>query len=295
MKLFLCISLNHVRGPERSVLHESFGRGDRCDITRQLSNEVNPPRLSFSFVLEMPKGLRTPRSLRHLLHSTYFPTLNERIEISKQLANSVLFLHSTQFVHKNIRPERIIIFPEPSGASVFGPLFLVGFEFFRPVGGVTFLGRDPGWERELYRHPSHQSSIPEQEYVMQHDIYSLGVCLLEIGLWKSSIGFQEANDKSISIAQWDISSDLDIVHSRTRAVSIQKKLIHMANEQLPRNMGQTYTDIVIACLTCLKPENPDLRDQHPGGNDDGWCGSTIHRNCSHALAKDSSLRGMLHS
>lgn len=37
-------------------------------------------------------------------------------------------------------------------------------------------------DRNFYRHPNRQGESPKDIYVMQHDIYSLGICLLEIGL-----------------------------------------------------------------------------------------------------------------
>jgi hypothetical protein len=33
--------------------------------------------------------------------------------------------------------------------------------------------------------------FPAEEYKMQHDIYSLGVCLLEIGLWEPLVEYPE--------------------------------------------------------------------------------------------------------
>lgn len=39
------------------------------------------------------------------------------------------------------------------------------------------------WQIKVYRHPSQQCKHPETAYNFGHDIYALGVCLLEIGLW----------------------------------------------------------------------------------------------------------------
>lgn len=32
--------------------------------------------------------------------------------------------------------------------------------------------------------------MPEEEYEMRHDVYSLGVCLLEVGLGTSFVSFE---------------------------------------------------------------------------------------------------------
>lgn len=43
------------------------------------------------------------------------------------------------------------------------------------------------WHIQVYRHPSQQASIPRTEYNFGHDIYALGTCLLEIGLWDTLV------------------------------------------------------------------------------------------------------------
>ncbi|CAG8970828.1 hypothetical protein HYALB_00001616 [Hymenoscyphus albidus] len=54
-------------------------------------------------------------------------------------------------------------------------------------------------ERNLYRHPSRQGAIPADEFIMQHDIYNLGVCLLEIGLWESFVTY-DSNDSNATLS-----------------------------------------------------------------------------------------------
>ncbi|KAL5590872.1 hypothetical protein FOBRF1_014429 [Fusarium oxysporum] len=46
-------------------------------------------------------------------------------------------------------------------------------------------------------HPSQMSST-RATFSMQHDIYSLGVCLLEIGLWKSLVDYDGGDVAQIS-------------------------------------------------------------------------------------------------
>ena len=143
------------------------------------------PTRSFEFVFSIPEGLSSPRSLRSLLISKDCHPRNERFEIAKQLANSVMFVHNAQFVHKNISPETIILLKDEE--SVLGKSFLVGFEKFRLVDGKTYHQGDSVWQRNLYRYPTRQGMRPGDDYSMQHDIYSLGVCLLEVGLWSSFV------------------------------------------------------------------------------------------------------------
>jgi hypothetical protein len=69
-----------------------------------------PDKNQFDFVFGIPPAVQNPRSLRdHLLVGTPH-ALDERIRLAKQLVRSVMFVHTAGFVHKNIRPETIIIF-----------------------------------------------------------------------------------------------------------------------------------------------------------------------------------------
>lgn len=204
----------------------------------------------YEFVFEMPQGLQEPRSLRDLLANAP-PTLNVKLEIAKQLANSVLYLHATGFVHKNIRPETILIFDRGTAKASF----LVGFEDFRGAEDDTFMIGDSLPERELYRHPLRQGNNPEREYVMQHDIYSLGVCLLEIGLWTSFVRTEEGR----IVTEFD--TDVFTKDPRKRAFAIKTKLLLAADEKLPLLMGQRFKQIVERCLTCLDDETTSTWDQ----------------------------------
>ncbi|KAA6410790.1 MAG: hypothetical protein FRX48_05100 [Lasallia pustulata] len=133
----------------------------------------------FELVFDVPSGLQNPASLRSRLLSQPKISLDNRLHLAKSLARSVMFVHTSGFVHKNIWPETVVIF-EKQGSELGFP-FLVGFERFRPAAAGSKLLGDADWARNLYRHPKRQGVLPEDLYIMQHDIYSLGVCLLEIG------------------------------------------------------------------------------------------------------------------
>jgi hypothetical protein len=108
-----------------------------------------PP--TFKFLFAIPTSLSSPKSLRALLieSNPWYP-LNSRFDLAKQLTSSVLFIHSSQFVHKNIRPETTIIFEKRGkSGSDLGGLFLVGFEKFRPAEGITYRTGDGIWQHDL--------------------------------------------------------------------------------------------------------------------------------------------------
>ncbi|KAG0643137.1 kinase-like domain-containing protein [Tuber brumale] len=249
-----------------SVLRESRGVPGilTCKgVVRQQGSDGTPER--FEFILEMPNGpVESPECLRTvLLRSINEPhPLEERVLLAKQIAKAVLFVHNLNFVHKNMRPENILVFPNPG--KTLGIPFLVGFQMFRSADGVTHRAGDESWSSNLYRHPSRQGTLPDNAYRMQHDIYSLGVILLEIGLWSPFVN--EEGEPAAALSQIvHILQDRD---QRKRATRIKKVLMAMAYNHLPPKIGTKYTDIVVACLTCLDGDS-ELGSESEFLDDDG--------------------------
>jgi len=222
----------------------------------------------FELIFTIPEGLKTPRSLRSLLLvGDHLYPLNKRIDLAKQLAKSVMFVHTSQFVHKNIRPETIVVFKNE--VSKLGTPFLVGFENVRTADGVTYYLGDSEWEKNLYRHPKRQGSVPEEDYKMQHDIYSLGVCLLELGLWSSFVHYNKEADHPTTGPALDIAEQLSMKDQRKKAFEIKGILVDMAKDRLPSRIGKKYTEIVVSCLTCLDKEDNGFGDESDFVDEDG--------------------------
>jgi hypothetical protein len=193
-----------------------------------------------------------------------------RLNLAKRLTSSILFVHTVQFVHKNIRPETIIVFQDED--SDIGAPFLAGFVQFRVEDGNTYRAGDDIWEHNLCkiplnlpmiiltislpdRHPSRQGTHPELDYQMQHDIYSLGVVLLEIGLWTSFVLYGPGEEPSSPFPN-NILGPADLArprHPLGGASQIKQKLEDLAAGELPVRLGRRYSDIVLLCLRCLDP------------------------------------------
>ena len=220
--------------------------------------DLNGKLTGFHLVFNMPEHFTNPGSLRTVL-LTPPPgiTLNDRFSLTALLARSVFFMHTSRFVHKNIRPENIIIVEGESRATTRRP-FLVGFEKFRLDRGQTSRQGDARWERDLYRHPERQGKQPEQDFKMHHDIYSLGVVMLEIGLGYSFVmppSDPSVSSKSTANPKLDIAEFLSSKNVAQKARSVKKRLVELAEEKLPLAMGTKYTQAVIVCLTCLDRKN----------------------------------------
>ncbi|CUS12331.1 unnamed protein product [Tuber aestivum] len=219
----------------------------------------------FEFIYEMPPALdNAPKCLRTvLLKSPQEPhPLEERVLLAKQVAKAVMFVHNLNFVHKNMRPETILVFPNPG--KTLGIPFIVGFQMFRAADGSSYMAGDESWSKNLYRHPSRQGNYPDNKYKMQHDIYSLGVILLEIGLWTPLVG--QMGEPGVEFSQ--IVPLLQDRDQRRKAARIKKELVTMAYNHLPPRMGTKYSEVVVSCLMCLE-RDPESGSESEYPDDDG--------------------------
>lgn len=228
-----------------------------------MSGAKGDPKITL--VLNVPSDLApNPRSLRDLLLNTVPPeSLSQRFEIAQGLAKSISYVHTFGFVHKNVRPESILFFSATSGTIV--ATYLIGFELFRRDMGWTQRLGDISLDKNLYRHTSRQGMDPKWNDIMQHDIYSLGVCLLEIGLWKSFIEYTTDDTSTATRVQpadiLDFPAGLNSLQSAHHLASEGSvKLLSLTRNDLPRYMGTKYSEIVITCLTCLQGNNADFGD-----------------------------------
>lgn len=237
----------------------------------------------FDFIFRVPDAKEIIQSLRqNLLSGEMHHSLSRRVLIAKELAKSVNYVHNLNFVHKHICPETILLFEDLE--SRFST-FLVGFDNFRAADGGTNFAGDTKWERNLYRHPSRQGEFPEEEYQMQHDIYSLGVCLLEVGIWESFVSYSsdakpkpQYGDTYQQFMKWLEStgaittlpqSPNSAMFQGMIAPKLKEYFIYLAKTRLPITMGDKYSAVVLTCLTCLDKDNEDFGDEDQMSDEEG--------------------------
>ena len=216
----------------------------------------------FELLYEFPMGLSNPRSLRNLLLDPInaikgsIHSISDRFELARQLARAILFVHVTKNVHKSVRPETVLLF-EPDRSSekarypfTIGRAYIVGFEKVRKDGPYSTRKSDGEWEKDIYRHPDRQGLDPEKSYSMRHDIYSLGVVLLEIAMWKS---FLVWNDKQGYRINEHVTRIFNVEGERRLKppLEIQSALMKASRQQVPLSMGTKFAGIVEQCLDCL--------------------------------------------
>lgn len=224
------------------------------------------PTNYFQLVYNYPSGFENPRSLRDLLldeNNKKGPlhSISDRFEFAKQLARAVLYVHSTGYVHKSIRPDTILLFEQENADSAkrypryFGRPYLLGFDQLRRDGPHSNRVSDGEWQKDIYRHPTRQGLDPQKVYSMRHDIYSLGVVLLEVSLWNSFVLWDATQNVYISSEHSCKLLEKGFTKTPGRNFKspkdIQSVLLKTAERQVRLSMGDKFASIVIDCLTCV--------------------------------------------
>ncbi len=151
-------------------------------------------------VFEIPTDLTEMQTLENLvtadqeLAGARARPLDYRFRLARGIAEAVLSVHALKRVHKNIRTSNILLLkPKDSDIMQMGNPFLIDWAMLRSTDMPSSMAGEQNWLKDIYRHPRRQGLQPEQRYNMGHDIYSLGVCLLEIGLWEPLVAEREGH------------------------------------------------------------------------------------------------------
>lgn len=166
-----------------------------------------------------------------------------RFKIAQSLARSILYLHIAGWLQKGIRSSHIVFCSEKLFSDTYEQLdlpYLVGFDY-------TFIPPDDEGdekmqveirEQQLYRHPyvqrdpttTYDASLGDNDpsFTKNHDIYSYGVVLVELGLLKSVLRI------------WSEYSP--------RRRSFQEYLITELIPTVRSTMGSIYADVALYCL-----------------------------------------------
>ena len=232
----------------------------KCHGVARITDPHTKQLLSFDFIFNFPDGCHKPQSLRTHLLSSETHSLSDKIGLAKQLATAINYIHVLDFVHKNIRPETVLIFG--GNGTHLGSLYLLGFRAFRLADNKTLRLGNSVWSENIYQHPDRQGSSPGADYVMQHDIYSLGVCLLEIGLWESFVSSEGHASTLLAGVEGDPSTFM-------ADGSLKGYFMMLAKEQLPSRMGDMYTQVVVNCLSCMDEMNEEFSNESEFADADG--------------------------
>lgn len=156
-------------------------------------------RRQFLFTQVSPHHIESTMTLEEIIQRDPFPeaqaALDQRLKLAMKLSEAVFFLHTAGFVHKNITSSSIVALQrtvaDPS--SSLDDSYLMGFNLIRGTGSITSKeGAVKGaeqetrsiWDFDIFQHHDRLCGRRSLRYTETYDIYSLGVILLEIGLWE---------------------------------------------------------------------------------------------------------------
>lgn len=205
----------------------------------------DPVHLRFGLVFDFPKSpsaVNRPNNsdaevltLRQILEKfenrTRFPLLGDRFELALKLAQSIAEFHKADWLHKSISSFHIVFFPPPNVSAIhcLRDPYIVGINDSRPdaEGELTFGPADTEDSAYLdFQHPDYLKHL--QRYCREFDYYSLGLVLLEIGLWESLSKMTEG---------WE-----------GTPANVTKRLLSEKVPRLCRSMGYRYFCVVENCL-----------------------------------------------
>ncbi|KAL5530906.1 hypothetical protein ACEPAG_3782 [Sanghuangporus baumii] len=229
-------------------------------------------------VLRPPSGMRQPRTLRMLLlEGEPRHSLDDRLRFAIQLSTSVLIVHSLGIVHKDIRPDSVLVFEPLMGdeGDLFpmklGTPYLANFDRARPDSADTTITpfKYSHYMRVAYTHPVHTTTTEHIRYHMRDDVYSLGVVLIEVALWKSLFSWKERRECYDADFSWfDFSIDkykrmfleMGQPEYRNRGWLMRWDLIRLAEKEIPPVMGSKFKDVVVSCLMFGEKSKPTFNE-----------------------------------
>jgi serine/threonine protein kinase len=194
-----------------------------------------------SLSMLFPEGTETPDFPE--------PLLGERFELARALAESVYELHASGWLHKGISSHNVIFFTSDGGnESITKAPYLIGFGYSRPDTSIAISLVKSTDLHELYQHPELRKNNMERlklggsriRYQRTHDLYSLGLVLLEIGLWERISEFMEE-----SMNPYEFTS----------------KLLRVCERDLGHRMGLAYSNVVMKCIRGIGGDEEDPNNE----------------------------------
>ncbi|EWC47292.1 hypothetical protein DRE_03411 [Drechslerella stenobrocha 248] len=202
---------------------------------------------AFGLIFDFPRqsGL-SPTSLADVISKSLKvrerPTLQSRFQLASTLALSLFGFHKVGWLHKSISPYNVLFFINMRTTRMAHWLenpHMIGFNHSRQDDALAYtLGPDDDKITSRYYHPDYsQKTAPQVLYRLEFDYYSLGLVLLEIGIWDSLDNMLKGKD---------FASNSEMLKQ------LQEKRVPL----LGHFMGTNYQEAVQACLDGLNGSSP---------------------------------------
>ena len=218
---------------------------------------VDPHRPRYAFVYEVPRPAslsitsldqyHPPQSLLSFLQhaantvTINMPCLEDRFRLAFRLALSLLHIHAKGVSHRNINSSNVVFVdvdrptdtnPMPWKDGAIRRPFLTSFD---TSAEDTRAAHQESFISSIYRHPMAESG-KRTAYKSAYDIYSLGLILLEVGLW-------------MPIHQ--------LWKTKYSHRSFKARLQTVYSKKLAGKCGDRYMRVVEYCLTAADAKRPN--------------------------------------
>ncbi|KAK5634957.1 hypothetical protein RRF57_010669 [Xylaria bambusicola] len=197
----------------------------------------------YGFVYRFPEGKNSePTTLFECLAQGYkrpesLPLLGNKFQLAFALADFFKEFHTIGWLHESFNPHNVLFFASTTNKDAEDLIiddelrrpYVVGLHKSRPDGSFWQTdGPAPDEDESLqdYQHPEYAST---GRYRQMFDYYSLGVVLLEIGLWRPLKSWK-SKFRSFGLAE------------------IRAELIQICQARLGAKMGAVYRDVVLRCI-----------------------------------------------
>lgn len=215
-----------------------------------------PEKKRYAFIFAFPDQVHrsTPKSLHSIISTSSVTaqlSLPDRFHMAQTVTKTVAAFHSAKWVHKSIRSQSIVLFSklENEKETMVKSPYLANFEYSRHEKGETARALIDDLEISLYCHPDRNP--PKQDFSRIHDIYALGIVLLEIGLWCTAVDiYNQYRTRMTEAAK----------AQQLTSTQIKKLFIDAAQNRLSHHMGPAYTEAVSTCLRDDLVEDVDEAD-----------------------------------
>ena len=232
-----------------TVLEASKPESFRCLQLYDWNHEERRRRFVYHFVIPdeyKKKSITLHDAIMTLEHQSR-PTLEERLTMAYNIAKAVAQWHRVDWVHQSISSHNVIFLKPISGHLSdrwdFSAPLLHGFDFARPNAKPSIGRYVENIALDIYRHPDRQGDARDG-HKKEHDLYSLGVVLLEVGLWQSSrvlVEYLTQKRQNTPVKEGEM-------------IKVERKdvgvwMADAVKNSLAYHVGSDYRDAVRTCLT----------------------------------------------
>ena len=195
-------------------------------------------RRQFALVYELPSEdalpVRLNKLLRHGNSCLIYPEVGDKFALARALVRCIQSIHTSDWIHKSLSSLNIIFFPTTANdwnSVNFSEPFIIGFDHSRKDGkGQYSQGPVLNVGSQEYLHPEYRKRSTSAR--RSYDYYSLGLILLEIGLWMSISNIYEHKD-----------------YQEHSPAALRDKYINLCNQHLGKAMPRIYQEVTKTCLS----------------------------------------------